>query len=1204
MHIKRFIQTAGSRLKGLKPVTKMKVALGITVLCIAVFMLIVFINMREAAAESRNVESALSTLNELEKLFLKIQTIETGQRGFTLNGDESFLSGYTDALKKTETEINEIKQVAENDKVTRKEISALASMVTDKIKFTKLVVETRRIQGYDSAAAVIQNGQGKVLMDRIINAIDTLQDKNRLLLLQSNNGREIYARRLTIIFFILSFLFLASIFTGYFFLKKDIENAQVVNNRLQYNAILLKNISDPIVTTNNAGYITNWNVHAEQLYGLAEGDITGRHINEILPPAIENDTQNPILHGVQGIESWKGEVQHRHKDGSLVVAEMHTSILQDKEGKNTGTVSVIRDITQRKKLEKQLMDFSQNLQQQVKVKAAELNQVFERITDAFIALDKEWRYTHVNNIAAAMHRKTEADLIGKKIWDVFPDIVGEPFYHALQHAALSGNAERLELYFSKEDKWYEDLIYPGKDGISVYYHDITVRKKAEEKLIKSEEALKSSNERFQFVAKATNDALWDWDMLSNKLWGNESFSTHFGIPTNYKLQMDGFLNRIHPGDQERIIKNLKKTLSAKGNVLTEEFRFIDKEGNEKVMYDRAYIIYNEQGRAYRMLGAMQDITASKTAEKKLLLEKELSDSIINSLPGIFYVFNKKGQYYRWNKNLVTVTGYTADEIKKMHPLSLFSAEEKELVSKKINSVFNGTEDTVEADCLTKDGRLIPYYFTGMVINYEGESCLMGVGIDISEKVQSQKELKQSEEKFRRVVEQASDGIFITNDQGQYLDVNASGEALTGYSKEELLKMNVADLFRKADMKKQPLRFKEMLNGLQVLTLRDLEKKNGTQINVEISGKKLDDGRLQAIIRDVTARTKAEEALKASEYKYRVLFDENPLPMWIIDTAAKIFLDVNSAAITSYGYSRETFLNMDPAALHPKIDPVIQKEELLSVPGNLESLKNDTHVKMNGTQIKVNIISHDIVYENKKAVLTLANDVTEKLEAEQKLQQSHKALRDLASHLETIRETERTHMAREIHDELGQQLTGLKMDISWLNKHIKSDNEAIQQKMIDTIELIDKTVVTVRRIATELRPSILDDLGLVAAMEWQSDEFEKRSEIKTTFKSNVNNITVKNDIATAIFRIFQESLTNVLRHSLATKVKIFLIVDNETITLNIKDNGVGFLSEDIAGKKTLGLLGMKERALLIYGTYEINGNTGSGTSVIITVPLNK
>lgn len=259
-------------------------------------------------------------------------------------------------------------------------------------------------------------------------------------------------------------------------------------------------------------------------------------------------------------------------------------------------------------------------------------------------------------------------------------------------------------------------------------------------------------------------------------------------------------------------------------------------------------------------------------------------------------------------------------------------------------------------------------------------------------------------------------------------------------------------------------------------------------------------------------------------------------------------------------------------------------------------------KKDGSIVKVNIVAHNIVYEGMDAMLVLGNDVTEKIRAEEALQKSHLQLRELATHLEKVRETERTHIAREIHDELGQQLTGLKMDISWLNRKIKNQDTEVHSKIAETIQLIDTTVKTVRRIATELRPSILDDLGLIAALEWQSEEFEKRFEIKCVFKSNVVEAQVSADLATGIFRIYQECLTNVLRHSQAAMVSSFLSIEHRVLNFTITDNGKGFIETDIANKKTLGLLGMKERTHLLGGTYEINSSPGEGTSVLIIVPL--
>lgn len=162
---------------------------------------------------------------------------------------------------------------------------------------------------------------------------------------------------------------------------------------------------------------------------------------------------------------------------------------------------------------------------------------------------------------------------------------------------------------------------------------------------------------------------------------------------------------------------------------------------------------------------------------------------------------------------------------------------------------------------------------------------------------------------------------------------------------------------------------------------------------------------------------------------------------------------------------------------------------------------------------------------------------------------------------------------------------------------------INQKMTEALKLIDETVKTVRRIATQLRPSILDDLGLISAMEWQSEEFEKRFKIKTSFVSNSATVQVESEIATGLFRIYQESLTNVLRHSKATQVKATLNASHELLILHIADNGIGFNAIENESKKTLGLLGMKERTLIMGGTYEITSKPGNGTTVVITVPVN-
>ncbi len=223
-------------------------------------------------------------------------------------------------------------------------------------------------------------------------------------------------------------------------------------------------------------------------------------------------------------------------------------------------------------------------------------------------------------------------------------------------------------------------------------------------------------------------------------------------------------------------------------------------------------------------------------------------------------------------------------------------------------------------------------------------------------------------------------------------------------------------------------------------------------------------------------------------------------------------------------------------------------------------------------------------------------------SQHELKQLNQELRSVSAHLEKVREEEQARIAREIHDQIGQQLTGLKMDISWLKRmtNNKAEPQSILNKLDEISGNLDETVRIVRKVASDLRPSILDDFGLIDALDWHSKEFSSRYGINVHFKSLVKEIKIDPVKAIGLFRIYQEALVNVARHAEAKNViTIFEINDNQS-SLSISDDGKGFDSS--SRKKTLGLLGMKERAQMIGGTFTINSKPGKGTGVFISVPI--
>ena len=260
-------------------------------------------------------------------------------------------------------------------------------------------------------------------------------------------------------------------------------------------------------------------------------------------------------------------------------------------------------------------------------------------------------------------------------------------------------------------------------------------------------------------------------------------------------------------------------------------------------------------------------------------------------------------------------------------------------------------------------------------------------------------------------------------------------------------------------------------------------------------------------------------------------------------------------------------------------------------------------KLDGTPMRIEG-DYMVIYDAQGRIaghFGIQRDITDQHLASEQIETSRQQLRALASRLQKVREEERTFIAREIHDELGQALTGLKLDIAWMKHRLPRDHEVMDQ-CESIIDRIDQTLSAVRRIATELRPSVLDQLGLAAALEWQGQEFGARTGIEVVTELCIDRCSVSDEVGSSAFRILQESLTNVARHARATRVAIRLAQTSTLLTLEVRDNGVGFPEDRLEGTACLGLVGMRERALACGGEFSIVCDPLGGTTVTLLVPL--
>lgn len=260
----------------------------------------------------------------------------------------------------------------------------------------------------------------------------------------------------------------------------------------------------------------------------------------------------------------------------------------------------------------------------------------------------------------------------------------------------------------------------------------------------------------------------------------------------------------------------------------------------------------------------------------------------------------------------------------------------------------------------------------------------------------------------------------------------------------------------------------------------------------------------------------------------------------------------------------------------------------------------TIVRLDGEAREVEIAETSFLDGGSLAILAVMRDITERKQAERERERSREELQRLSASLRAVREEEKARIARELHDELGQLLTGLKMDLAQIFEALTPAQTHAMQRAEAMRTLLESTVAAVRRVATELRPLMLDDLGLVPTIDWLANDFSRRTGVAVELKLPGVEFHVPHDLATALFRVTQESLTNVARNSGASRVAVKLSSLPDTIELRIEDNGKG-IDEAADGRKTMGLLGMRERATMLGGEFSVDSKAGQGTRIAMSVP---
>ena len=348
---------------------------------------------------------------------------------------------------------------------------------------------------------------------------------------------------------------------------------------------------------------------------------------------------------------------------------------------------------------------------------------------------------------------------------------------------------------------------------------------------------------------------------------------------------------------------------------------------------------------------------------------------------------------------------------------------------------------------------------------------------------------------------------------------------------------------------------------------------------------------------------ANDPLEDVRIQQQAILNNIPDIAWLKDQKSR-FIAVNKPFVKACGVDEKDLIGKTDLDIWPRELAEKYRADDLKVIKSMKKLRvEETLIDARGKKIWIETIKAPILNQSGKVIGTtgIARDITERKKANEALKESQEQLRTLSAHLHDLREEERSRLSREINEELGQILSILKFDLDWVEKNLTGNHKSVQDKIESMSKLIGAVIEWVRRISQELRPSLLDTLGLIPAMEWELNEFQKRTGIKYKLTASDTEIELDEHILTGLFRILQEVLSNVFMHSHAKTVNVSLNSKTNWLILRVRDNGVGIPDRKIIDKRSVGLFSIQERVRFLNGKINIIGKKNMGTIVTVELP---
>lgn len=679
-------------------------------------------------------------------------------------------------------------------------------------------------------------------------------------------------------------------------------------------------------------------------------------------------------------------------------------------------------------------------------------------------------------------------------------------------------------------------------------------------------------------------------------------------PTEW--QAGGFRHsRLHPDDRERVIEESRdavRRLEA-GAI---EYRMIAADGSVVWMRDIVRIDI-DSGKAAGIFGAMIDITDDRRAREELA---RIAASLAESEERYRYLFERNPlpmylydsdtlDFIAVNDAFGYTYGYTRADIATMNLRDIRPTDEIAQFESSIGRSRAGHNDEGIWRHRGKDGRLFDVQIYHRVPKPAERRAGLAVAIDVTERVQAERALRDSRERYAALFDHALDSIMLIGADGRYVDANPAMLAMLGYSREELLSMNSGDLTPPDERARVPGLLSALASEGRLAGEQDVVGKDGRLCHVEFRAvAHVRPGLHMSVMRDVSGRKQMEEKLRASEERYRGLFEGSPLPMWAYDAETFRINLVNQAAVDHYGYTREEFAAMTTKALRPPEDLRRFVEFIDGLGDGSFQSSSWRHRKKDASLIDVDIFNHVVTLDGRRTIITQVHDVTERTRLQDQRDRYQQQLREVGRRLVSLQESERRDLAAELHDRVGQSLSALGIKLQLVESMLAPQQGEAHAVVRESQSILEETGRAIRAVLSELRPAALHDYGLVAAMRGLAAQSRRRYGFEVEVHGPDLDFRPPAEVEAALFRIAQEAVANVAKHARSSRVDIIVRPRPSGLALCIGDDGRGFdpaLLRQPGKLSRWGLLMMRERAESVGARMRIRSSPGAGTSVIVS-----